>query len=412
MAVRAGIVVTGTEVLTGRVGDLNGPWLAEQLRRLGVDVGQIVVVGDRPEDLRSALEYLGTGHDLVITSGGLGPTADDLTAAVVAQVQGRAAALDPALEQRISTIVARFSGQRDPEATAIAIRKQAMVPVGASLLEPVGTAPGLVVPVAEGRSGPPVIVLPGPPGELQQMWPAAIRSPLVRAVLEGASELRQHTVRLWGVPESDLAATLRRIEGDLAGLEITTCLRAGELEMVSRYAPEAETAQEKLVVAVRADFGDALFSADGASVDDLVGSALAARGWTVASAESFTAGGLSSRFTSTSVAVAERMSGGVTVGSDLAFTALTALAGHRPPSPGSLSGPALAVALAAGACTAFGSDVGVGITALEDGTRVHLAVVTPDAEQTRTQVVSGNNEAVRLRIVSTALHLLRQTLET
>jgi nicotinamide-nucleotide amidase len=244
------------------------------------------------------------------------------------------------------------------------------------------------------------------------MWPAAIRSPLVRAVLEGASELRQHTVRLWGVPESDLAATLRRVEGDLAGLEITTCLRAGELEMVSRYAPEAETAQEKLVVAVRADFGDALFSADGASVDDLVGSALAARGWTVASAESFTAGGLSSRFTSTSVAVAERMSGGVTVGSDLAFTALTALAGHRPPSPGSLSGPALAVALAAGACTAFGSDVGVGITALEDGTRVHLAVVTPDAEQTRTQVVSGNNEAVRLRIVSTALHLLRQTLET
>src|SRR4051794_41707980 len=97
VSTRAGIVVTGTEVLTGRVADRNGPWLAEQLRLLGADVGHTVVVGDRPEDLRAALEFLaGTGADLIITSGGLGPTADDLTAEVVGELQGRPSAAESA----------------------------------------------------------------------------------------------------------------------------------------------------------------------------------------------------------------------------------------------------------------------------------------------------------------------------
>jgi nicotinamide-nucleotide amidase len=104
VAVRAGIVVTGTEVLTGRVSDRNGPWVAEELRRLGVDVGAVVVVGDRPEDLRDALRFL-AGEDLVITTGGLGPTADDLTAQVVGHVQGRPSAVDPELEREIAGIV-------------------------------------------------------------------------------------------------------------------------------------------------------------------------------------------------------------------------------------------------------------------------------------------------------------------
>src|SRR3954451_21107402 len=109
MSARAGIVVTGTEVLTGRVADRNGPWLAEQLRLLGVDVGHVVVVGDRPDDLRAGLAVPpATGRELVITSGGLGPTADDLTAAVVGDVQGRPSAVDPDLEQRIGAVVERL----------------------------------------------------------------------------------------------------------------------------------------------------------------------------------------------------------------------------------------------------------------------------------------------------------------
>src|SRR3954468_18960642 len=121
--VRAGIVVTGTEVLTGRVADRNGPWLAEQLRLLGVDVGHVVVVGGRPDDLRAALAFLaGTGVELVITSGGLGPTADDLTAEVVGEVQGRPSAVDPELELRIGAVVEKLMARRgwrtDPAAMA------------------------------------------------------------------------------------------------------------------------------------------------------------------------------------------------------------------------------------------------------------------------------------------------------
>src|ERR1700752_2443840 len=90
MSARAGIVVTGTEVLTGRVVDRNGPWMADRLRELGVDLAHNVLVGDRPEDVRAALGWLAShGVDLIVTSGGLGPTEDDLTAAVVAEFQGR-----------------------------------------------------------------------------------------------------------------------------------------------------------------------------------------------------------------------------------------------------------------------------------------------------------------------------------
>jgi nicotinamide-nucleotide amidase len=121
--VRAGIVVTGTEVLTGRVSDRNGPWLAEQLRLIGVDVANVVVVGDRPADLTRSLAFLAeSGIDLILTSGGLGPTADDLTAEIVAAFQGRPARVDLALERRIADIIARLSAGRgwrmDPEATA------------------------------------------------------------------------------------------------------------------------------------------------------------------------------------------------------------------------------------------------------------------------------------------------------
>src|SRR4051812_49621484 len=177
MGIRAGVVVTGTEVLTGRVADRNGPWLAERLRELGVDVGHVVVVGDRPDDLRQALEFLaGTGVALVITSGGLGPTADDLTAQVVGDAQGRPSAVDPGLEQRIGAVVERLMARRgwraDPEATAAGVRKQAQVPAGAAVLEPVGTAPGLVVPPADGPPAPPAPPLPGPPPGRQGRCPA------------------------------------------------------------------------------------------------------------------------------------------------------------------------------------------------------------------------------------------------
>jgi nicotinamide-nucleotide amidase len=421
VAVRAGIVVTGTEVLTGRVGDRNGPWLAEALRARGVDVGSIVVVGDRPEDLRSALAFLaGSGVDLVVTTGGLGPTADDLTAAVVGEFQGRPSAVDPALEERIAAAVARLSARRgwpmDPVATAAGVAKQARVPAGATVLEPVGTAPGLVVPVAEGRSGPPVLVLPGPPAELQGMWPAAVASQPVRVALAEATELRQRTLRLRGVLESELAATLRRVDHQLTGLEVTTCLGDGELEIVTRYGPDAEPAYERLQQVIGADYGDRLFST-GPTVDELIAAALVDRGWTVAVGESCTGGLLAARLSAAPGSSAWVL-GGVAAYANSAKEQLLDVPAGTLATSGAVS-PEVALALAEGARRRFGADVGLGVTGIAGpggGTAdkpvgtVHLAVVGPEGVAERSVVLPGSRDAVRRRTTTLAVHLVRQLL--
>ena len=179
MAARAGIVVTGTEVLTGRVQDRNGPWLSDRLLEQGVELAHITICGDRPEDIEAQLRFMAAQEvDLVITSGGLGPTADDMTVEIVARFAERELVLDQRLEQRIFEILQplmqRFT-HWDPEAMRAANRKQAMIPEGAEVIDPVGTAPGLVVP-----GSPVVVVLPGPPRELQPMWDVAVASETVQ----------------------------------------------------------------------------------------------------------------------------------------------------------------------------------------------------------------------------------------
>ena len=166
--------------------------------------------------------------DLIVTSGGLGPTADDLTAEVVARFAGRELILDEEVEEKIAEILRGFARRFkfDEEAVREANRKQALVPEGATALDPVGTAPGLVVP-AEGTV---VVVLPGPPRELQPMWPAALATEAVREVVARATPLRRYTLRMFGIPESEIAKSLREIEADgvaLDEVEITTCLRRG-----------------------------------------------------------------------------------------------------------------------------------------------------------------------------------------
>ncbi|HXP28700.1 MAG TPA: molybdopterin-binding protein, partial [Solirubrobacteraceae bacterium] len=277
MSARAGIVVTGTEVLTGRTSDRNGPYLSDRLRELGVDLAYVQIVGDRREDMAAALAFMAAeGLDLVITSGGLGPTADDLTTEVVAGFQGREMVLDEALEQRIAEIVRPLS-ERWPNLDVAAIeagtRKQATVPRGASVLEPVGTAPGVVVTPGERDGvpavGPTIVVLPGPPRELQQMWAQAVTTDALQAAIAGATTYRQRTLRLFGMPESEIAETLRVAERDgvpLERLEITTCLKRGEIEVVTRYEPDAEGVYEDFAEIVSERHAETLFSADGRTV--------------------------------------------------------------------------------------------------------------------------------------------------
>ena len=424
MAARAGVVVTGTEVLTGRVADRNGPWLAERLRELGVDIAHIAVVGDRPEDIAGALRFFrDEGMDLVVTSGGLGPTADDLTAAVVARFQERTPAFDAALSERIAAIVApllaRWPGL-DPKAILEANRKQAMVPEGATVLEPVGTAPGLVVPPSAGTA-PTIVVLPGPPRELQPMWEVAVATSAFRAAVADAVEYRQTTLRLFGIPESEIAETLRIADGDsgaLASLEITTCLRRGEVEVVTRYEPAAQAAYDHFERVVRERHADTLFSDDGRSVDEQVADALLASGRTIATAESCTGGLLAGRLTERAGSSAYAL-GGLVVYSNDAKTRLAGVEAALIEGVGAVS-PEVAEALADGARAVLGADVGVGITGIAGpgggspekpvGT-VCFSVSTGSRDRlTRTVHLPGSRFEVRDRSTTVALHLVRRVL--
>jgi nicotinamide-nucleotide amidase len=418
LSARAGIVVTGTEVLTGRVSDANGPWLAEQLRQAGVDIANVIVVGDRPDDLRGCLRYLiATGVDLIVTSGGLGPTADDLTAEIVAEVQGRPIQLDGELEAHIGSVVARLIARRgwhpDPEATAAATRKQALVPAGATVIPPVGTAPGLIVPPA-GGDGPPVVVLPGPPRELQRMWPAVLADATVTQAIAGRVELRQETLRFWGTLESDFAATLRELGPALDGLEITTCLRdGGELEVVTRYEPAAKASYDAFAATVGAAYARTLLSRDGRTIDELVAERLITRRLTISTAESCTAGLLAGRLTDRAGSSAYVL-GGLVVYSNRAKTELAGVPAELIERVGAVSAE-VAEALATGVRERLHTDIGVGITGVAGpggGTPakpvglVHLCVVGPDRTLPYVLNAPGGRAEVRSRAVAVALRLV------
>jgi nicotinamide-nucleotide amidase len=420
---RAGILITGTEVLTGIIRDRNGPWLSERLREAGVDAAMIQIVGDRRDDLLTTLRFMSdSGMRLIVTSGGLGPTADDLTAEVVAEFSGRQMALDPDLEVRIEEIlegIMRRWPNLDQEAIRISNRKQAMIPEGATVLDPVGTAPGLVVPPGSG-SGPTVVVLPGPPRELQPMWREAVGTEAFQAAVAGAPQYRRGMLRLFGIPESEIASTLRAAEAEglrLDDLEITTCLRRGEIEVSTRYEPPDEPEYRALAEFIAARHGDTLFSDDGSTVDEQVARLLEGR-W-LAVAESCTGGLMAARLTDPPGASAY-FAGGVVAYSDRAKSELVGVDPGLIERVGAVS-QEVADALADGARERFGADVGVGITGIagpDGGTEekpvglVCFSVSLDSGERISRQLqLPGGRSDVRDRSTTVAMHLLRRLLQ-
>jgi nicotinamide-nucleotide amidase len=419
---RAGILVTGTEVLTGIISDRNGPWLSERLRELGVDPAMIEIVGDRPEDLLAALRYMEREEmALIVTSGGLGPTADDLTAEIVGRFCGREMVLDERVEGVIAEILRpmmrRWPGL-DAEAIRASNRKQALVPDGATVLDPVGTAPGLVVAPAD-RPGPTVVVLPGPPRELQPMWAAAVETDVFKEATSGATTYRTEIVRLFGIPESEIANTLRAAENagmTLAPLEITTCLRRGEIEVATRYEPDAQEQYDALIDFIARRHADTLFSTDGSTVDDQVAELLA--GHTLAIAESCTGGLMAARITDLAGS-SGYFAGGVVAYSNEAKISLVGVDPELIERFGAVSNE-VAEALAQGAAERFGADVGVGITGVAGpgggsdekpvGTVCFSVTVADGARTTRALRLPGGRSDIRERSTTVAMHLLRRLL--
>jgi nicotinamide-nucleotide amidase len=421
VSLRAGILITGTEVLSGIISDRNGPWLSERLRERGVEVANILIVADRRGDMRAALDFMAAeGLDLIVTSGGLGPTADDLTAEVVADFAGRPLALDPALEERIWAVLEQLRSRwrnLDEDAIRASNRKQALVPDGATVLEPVGTAPGLIVP-----GTPTVLVLPGPPRELQPMWQTALETEPLRTLLERAGTYEQRIMRLFGIPESEIARSLREIEANglpLDRLEITTCLRRGEIEIATVFEPDAAGVYDEFEAAIREQHRGTLFSVDGSTVDDqVIGMLQSPPARTVAVAESCTGGLMSARLTERGGSSAY-MLGGVVAYSNAAKVALADVPAELIERHGAVS-PEVAAALADGARTRFGADVGIGITGIAGpggGTEekpvgtVCLSVAGAGVERwDRTVLLPGDRQTIRERTTTVTMHGLRRLL--
>ena len=418
MSIRAGILVTGTEVLSGRTTDRNGPWISEQLGELGVDVAHLTCVGDRPDDLERVLRFLDdAGMDLIVTTGGLGPTADDITAEIVADHCGLEMILDEEMEARIAAIVADFAKRMkfDPEGLRDGTRKQAMIPRGSTPLDPAGTAPGLVVP----STGAVIVVLPGSPRELQAMWPAAIASAPVGALLEEADRFAVASMKMFGIPESTLAKSLREIGADLdlEPLEITTCLRRGaELEIDVRYRTEDEERRAGLFDGLRERHERYIYTEEGESIDELVAGLL--EGERVGLGESCSGGKLAARLTDRPGSSAY-FAGGVVAYSNEAKTELLGVPAELIAEHGAVS-TQVAEALARGALERFGATVGVGVTGVAGpggggeakpvGYVCICAVHSDGRILARDPQLPGNREDVRDRSVSVGMHMIRHLL--
>lgn len=412
---RAAIVVTGSELVRGEREDRNGPFLAAEAVRLGLDPERILIVGDRPEDLEAALR-VGLEADLCLVSGGLGPTHDDRTIELVARVAGRDLVLDEDLEKKIESVsrtIAERLGRPYTDFTT-GVRKQATLPAGALSLGLAGTAPGVVLDTGTCV----VVTLPGPPRELQRLWPRAVESEPVLRVLERAPAREHVVLRFFGTPESQVAQALAEAGGDGDGVEVTICAREFEIHVDLFVEPGAEAKGAAVAGGLRDRLGKYLFSEDERSVSQMVLDTCRARGLTLATAESCTGGLVAARLTDVPGA------SDVFVGSVIAYSNGVKGSELGVPSDtldryGAVS-PETAAAMAHGARARLGADIAVSVTGIAgpDGGSpekpvglVYLHAVGPEGEQARHMELPGDRDMIRGRATTAALHLVRRLLE-
>ncbi len=409
------VIAVGSELLTPHKTDTNSLFITDRLNAVGIHVVQKLVVGDEPAGLASALRYaLGAG-DIVIVTGGLGPTADDVTRDVAAELLGAPLEESPAI---VEAIRARFEA-RGLEMPAIN-RRQAAVPRGAEVLaNPRGTAPGLWLTAGEVR----LVLLPGPPRELRPMFDRLVADRLASAA--GGRRVQRRMLRTTGRTESHVDELARPIYEPLAArrppVETTILASLGQIDLhLSTVGDDPEAGGRVLDAAVAelaGVLGSCVVSTDGRSLPEVVGELLQRRGARVALAESCTGGLIASRLTDVPGSSAYVHAGWVLYSND-AKVALGVPPG-RIETHGAVSEP-VAEAMAAAARGAAGVEFGLAVTGIAGpggatpgkpvGT-VCLALAGP-AEPPRVRRVQlpGDRERVKFQASQAALDLLRRAL--
>jgi nicotinamide-nucleotide amidase len=405
---KAEIIAVGSELLTPDRVDTNSLFLTEELNKLGIEVVRKCVVGDNRDALSAAFKEALERVELVIASGGLGPTKDDLTRETVAELLGRKLQLNEAILQYIE---GRFR-QLGREMPPVNVR-QAMVPVGAEALEnPRGSAPGLWIE----DSGRMIALLPGPPRELKPMFREQILPRLERR----GSRIRMfhRELRVAGMGESALEQRIKPIYTRYADVNTTILAAPGEIQIHLRlWTDDAALAQKTLDEVSRSfelALTDRIFSQDGSSLEEVVANILTMNNATISAAESCTGGLLAQRLTSIAGSSSYFL-GGVVCYSNELKTAWADVPPEIIKSKGAVSSE-VAMALAEGIRRRVGSTLGVGITGIAGpgggseekpvGT-VHVAIAHAGGVKERGVRFPGDREAIRWHAAQLALDMVR-----
>lgn len=411
---RGVVLVTGSELVRGRQTDRNGPFLAGELLRLGIEPARIEIVGDVPAELEKAFQEA-LHADLCVVSGGLGPTHDDRTVEVLARAGGWRLVVDPGLEARIEETSRGIAERLDrPYADfAEGVRKQATLPEGALVVGIAGTAPALVLQAAETVA----IVLPGPPAELRRLWPKALETEPVRALLARARVPERHVLRFYGASESSVARALAEGGGEGDGVTATICARDFEIHVDLLSEEGAHEHAEHLTATLRQVLAEYLFAEDERPVEEIVLEACRARGLSLATAESCTGGLVAAHLTSVPGS-SDVFQGGVVAYANEVKTAELGVSDDLLARHGAVSAQA-AEAMASGVRDRLQADVAIAVTCVAGpggGTPakpvglVYLHAEGPDGSDASVLNLPGDRNTVRRRSTVAALHLVRALL--
>jgi nicotinamide-nucleotide amidase len=407
----AAILLTGSELLRGVISDRNASHLAERLEALGFEMRRTLMVGDPLADIEAAVRELCGAHDLVVTSGGLGPTHDDRTVEALADVAGVPLELDEKVLGQITAWTDSVADRMgfDRARFDAGNRKQARIPRGADVLGLAGTAPGLVMEV----NGSTVVVLPGVPSELRRLWEMAPSHPRLAPLTARAEPRRRLLLRTYGIGESHVADLFAEAGGDPPGVETSICARNYEIEIDIRAASGAEAEGDRLWRAMRERLGAHVFATDERSAAELVLDAARARGATLATAESCTGGMVAAELTAVPGS-SDVFAGAAVTYSNRLKHELVDVPDELLQEHGAVS-PEVAAAMARGARSRLGADVAVAVTGIAGpggGTEekpvglVYLHVSGPERETPMRMQWGGRRSDIRLRATVAALHAL------
>jgi nicotinamide-nucleotide amidase len=405
---KAEIIAVGSELLTPDRLDTNSLFLTEELNAIGIEVLRKTVVGDNRELLAEAFRDALNRVPLIISSGGLGPTEDDLTRETVADLLGRKLRRNDEILRHIEGRF-RSMGREMPEVNV----RQAMVPEGAEILEnPRGTAPGLWLE----DGGRAVVLLPGPPRELKPLFREQVLPRLERRV----SGVRMHSreLRVTGLGESHVEQRIQAIYKRFPEVQTTILAAPGETQIHLRFwtedAARAKKTLDEIVQGFEIALADRIFSQDGRALEEVVAEQLTLNNATIAAAESCTGGLLAQRLTSIAGSSSYFL-GGVVCYSNELKTAWADVPSEMIAAKGAVS-PEVAVALAEGIRRRVGSTLGVGITGIAGpgggsdekpvGT-VHVAISHGGGIKERAARFPGDRESIRWQASQIALDLVR-----